>query len=158
MSYFSRLCQLQLSISQSRSVQLVPCFVGVHHLIIFTVSVVVGFLHIKMFPSPWLENIAGFKGCLLQRWKSCMGLTVLIIQTVKLSWRSVHTTPQLHCITALHPILHRNCNVTALQCHMKVKIILTYHILQHFSQLSRAYGVAAMLDAIFIFVWKSVFQ
>ena len=29
---FSPLCQLQMSISQNRPVQLVPCFVGVHHI------------------------------------------------------------------------------------------------------------------------------
>ena len=31
-SYFSPLCQLQLSIYQNRPVQLVPCFVGMHHI------------------------------------------------------------------------------------------------------------------------------
>ena len=31
MSYFSPLCQLQLSIPQNRHVLLVPCFVRVHH-------------------------------------------------------------------------------------------------------------------------------
>ena len=30
---FSPLCQLQLSISQSMPVVLVPCFVGVHHIL-----------------------------------------------------------------------------------------------------------------------------
>ena len=31
MTHIPLLCQLQLSISQNRPVQLVPCFVGVHH-------------------------------------------------------------------------------------------------------------------------------
>ena len=35
-SNFSPLCQLQSSISQNRSVRLVPCFVGVHHIILFS--------------------------------------------------------------------------------------------------------------------------
>ena len=35
MSHFSPLCQLQLPIPQNRPVQLVPCFVGVHHTEIF---------------------------------------------------------------------------------------------------------------------------
>ena len=37
MSYFSSLCQLQLSISQNRHVWLVPCFVGVHHIFMFKI-------------------------------------------------------------------------------------------------------------------------
>ena len=32
MSYFSFLCQIQFSLSQNRPVQLVSCFIGVHHI------------------------------------------------------------------------------------------------------------------------------
>ena len=34
MNHFSPLYQLQLPISQNRPVQLVPCFVGVHHILL----------------------------------------------------------------------------------------------------------------------------
>ena len=44
----------------------------------------------------------------------------------KCSSRSVHTTPQLRCVAALHPTAQK-LRCTALRCRMKVKFILTWN-------------------------------
>ena len=88
MTYFSPLCQLHLSISQKRAVQLVPCYVGVHHIIflgpvrtwtsynstsstpkwcmLFTALLLFRCLILKLLYSPWtwLYNMAVTKLCI----------------------------------------------------------------------------------------------
>ena len=46
MSYFSPLCQLQLSISKNRPVRLVPCFVGVHHICFIEICDGIRYMHV----------------------------------------------------------------------------------------------------------------
>ena len=51
MSYFSLICQLQLSIPQNRLVWLVPCFVGVHHIFTYVYILEDHLLLLSYFPT-----------------------------------------------------------------------------------------------------------
>ena len=47
-------------------------------------------------------------------------------KTVAVLERCIHTMPQVRCVAARHcTLLHRNCDVVALRCRIKVKFILT---------------------------------